>query len=296
MAREPGDLLVKITKGELQHGRFIIPYRVYGEADKVLVCVSGAQQTMAVWKPVVCYFSSEYSVVVFDSPGQGRSRLLYGAPVISLDEQVEALHAVISATHRYTPLHLAAASWGTMVASAYAARHPGTVEKMVLASFGVKPSQAMLEVINEGQKLYKQDRGPEIAHLMIQRFGSQIPPSYQRRIIEQFRHMTEEQFQCFYAHCDFVQGAGHIKNFVDLQNIKAKTLIINGEHDTILDLEDVSFAMDRIPNCEARIVPGVGHFLHFEREGILPIYKEFLLNGNGSAGTRSPSPELCEPR
>ena len=287
---------MKITKGELQQGRFMIPYRVYGEADKLLVCVSGAQQTMAVWKPVVSYFASEYSVVVFDSPGQGRSRLLYGAPAVTLDEQVEALHAVISATRRYAPLHLAAASWGTMVASAYAARHPGAVEKMVLASFGVKPSQAMLEVITEGQKLYNEKRGPEIAHLMIQRFGSQIPPSYQRRIIEQFRHMTEEQFLCFYAHCDFVQSAGHIKNFVDLHSIKAKTLIINGEHDTILDLEDISFAMARIPNCEARIVPGVGHFLHFEREGILPIYREFLLNGNGSAGTRSPSRELCGPR
>lgn len=267
---------MKIVKGELQEGRFVIPYRVYGEADKLLLCVSGAQQTMAVWKPVVSYFSREYSIVVFDSPGQGRSRLLYGPPAITLDEQVDVLHAVIRKTHGYAPLHLAAASWGTIVAAAYAARHPGAVEKMVLASFGVKPSQAMLDVIREGQRLYDQGRGPEIAVLMIQRFGSQIPHTYQRRIIEQFQHMSPEQFQCFYAHCDFVRETGHIDRFVDLQNIKANTLIINGDHDTILDLEDVSFARSLIPNCEVQVVSGAGHFLHFEREDILDVYKEFL--------------------
>ena len=267
---------MKIVKGEIQEGRFVIPYRVYGESDRLLLCVSGAQQTMAVWKPVVSYFSREYSIVVFDTPGQGRSRILYGSPAITLDEQVDVLHAIVRKTYGYAPLHLAAASWGTIVASAYAARHPGSVEKMILASFGVKPSAAMLDVIRAGQKLYDQGRGPEIALLMIQRFGGQIPEAYQRRIVEQFRQMSQEQFESFYAHCDFVRDTGHIDRFVDLGNIKAHTLIINGDHDTILDLEDVSFARSKIPSCEVQIVPGAGHFLHFEREEILDVYKEFL--------------------
>ena len=268
---------MKIRKGSVQLERFVVPYRVYGEADKTLVCVSGAQQTMAVWKSVISSFVKDYAIVVFDSPGQGRSKLLSGQPAISLDEQVAVLHSIVRDTHNYEPVHLAASSWGTIVAAAYAARYPATVDKMILGSFGVKPSKTMLEVIKEGQQLYDENKGPEIAHLMIERFGQFIPVSYKTRIIEQFRHMTREQFLSFYAHCEFVENARHISNFVNLKDIKAHTLIVNGEHDTILDLEDGAFASSQIPNCEVTIVPGAGHFLHFEQEDILEIYKEFLL-------------------
>ena len=162
------------------------------------------------------------------------------------------------------------------MAAAYAARYPAAVDKMILGSFGVKPSKTMLEVIKEGQKLFDENKGPEIGDLMIKRFGQFIPDSYRSRIVEQFRQMTREQFLSFYSHCEFVENARHISNFVDLQSIKARTLIVNGENDTILDLEDMAVASAQIPNCEVKIVPEAGHFLHFEREEILEIYKEFL--------------------
>jgi hypothetical protein len=43
-----------------------------------------------------------------------------------------------------------------------------------------------------------------------------------------------------------------------------------------MDLEDVRVASEQIPNCETRIIEGVGHFLHNERKDILGIYKDFL--------------------
>ncbi len=281
---------MKITKGELQEGRFLVPYRVYGGGDRVLVCVSGAQQTMAVWRSFSSYFCKNYSVVVFDSPGQGRSQILSGSSTISLDEQVTALHSIISTIHGYGPVYLAAASWGTIVAAAYAARYPTVVEKLILGSFGVKPSQTMLEVIQEGRRLYNENRAPDIGYMMIERFGQQIPDAYKKRIVEQFRHMSQRQLDSFYAHCDMVENGRHISRFVDLQNIKAYTLIVNGDNDTILDLEDAGYASSQIQNCEVRIVPGAGHFLHFEQGDILDIYDEFLSRQYSSKG--SPSPVL----
>lgn len=267
---------MKIRKGSVRLDRFVVPYRVYGEVEKTLVCVSGAQQTMAVWRSFISYFVKDYSLVVYDTPGQGRSPILSGPPAVSLDEQVEALHHIVRETHQYEPVHFAAASWGTIVAAAYAARYPAAVDKLILGSFGVKPSKTMLEVIREGKQLYDENKGPEIAHLMIEKFGQYIPDSYKTRIIEQFRQMSRDQLLSFYAHCEFVENARHINHFIDLRNIKAHTLIVNGEHDTILDLEDAAFASAQIPHCEATIVPGAGHFLHFEQEDILAIYKEFL--------------------
>ena len=267
---------MRVTKDELKEGRFVVPYRVYGNAHQVLVCVSGAQQTMAVWLSVVRYFSPDYTVVIFDLPGQGRSRTLSGPPGASLEEQVAVLDRVISVTRNNGQINLAAASWGTVVAASYAAQHPGASDKLILASFGLKPSDALLEVIKDGQKLVDTNNGQRLGHLIIERFGQDIPDTYKHRIIEQFSNMGTDQLMAFYAHSESVENARHIRDYVDLRNIRAKTLIVNGEHDTILDLRDGEFAATQIPRCQLKIVPGAGHFLHFEREDILEIYKEFL--------------------
>ena len=83
---------MKIVKGELELGRFLVPYRIYGEAEKTIICISGAKQTMAAWRSFVSHFVDDYSVVVFDLPGQGRATILSGPPGISFDEQVDVLH------------------------------------------------------------------------------------------------------------------------------------------------------------------------------------------------------------
>jgi len=268
---------MKIKKGEIKEGRFLVPYRVYGDRDKMLVSVSGAMQTMAVWRSLVSFFASDYSIVVFDFPGQGRAQILSGPPAVSLEEQIAILRCVVDETRPSSdPLIIAAASWGTVVAAAFAAQHPGASDKLVLASFGLKPSKALLEVIRDGQQLVDTNNGQRLGHLIIERFGQHIPDTYKNRIIDQFSNMGKDQLMAFYAHSESVENARHIRDYVDLRNIRAETLIVNGEHDTILDLRDGEFAATQIPRCQLKIVPGAGHFLHFEREDILEIYKEFL--------------------
>ena len=265
-----------ISKGEILHGRFGVAYRVYGTAAQTMVCVSGVQQTMAVWRSLIAYFSRQYSIVIFDMPGVGRSRMLTGALEASIDEQVELLDRVIGETRRPGPLTLVGCSWGTMVVAAYAARYPSAVDKLVLASFGVKPSKRMLELIRDGQALYERGENGKAAELIIAGFGQNISNTYKRQIVEQFRRMTPDQARTFYNHCEFVERVHDIAEYVALDRITAPTLIINGANDEILDLEDLETATARIPNCQTRVVEDVGHFLHFERPEILGIYAEFL--------------------
>jgi len=267
---------MKIIKGELAIGRFLVPYRIYGEAAQTIVCISGAKQTMAAWRSFITHFASDHSVVVFDLPGQGRATILAGAPGVSVDEQVDVLHGVIQATNGNGAVYLAAASWGTIISAALAARHPELVDKMILGSFGSKPSKAVVEVIKAGQKLFDENRTDEIAPLMIEKFGQHIPECHKKQMIEQFRVMSREQFLSFYEHCVFVEQATDISEFVDLSNITASTLMISGEYDAILDIDDVAAASLQIADCEFRMVPGAGHFLHWENAEILHTYREFL--------------------
>jgi pimeloyl-ACP methyl ester carboxylesterase len=195
---------------------------------------------------------------------------------VSLDEQVACLHEVIRTTHDSDTLHILGASWGTIVVAAYAARYPDVPHKLILGSFGLKPSGEMLSVIQRGRALYECDRGRDAAHLIIERFGQQISDGHKDRIVSQFRGMRADQLRCFYEHCDFVQNIGHINELVELSRIKAQTLVINGGNDTILSARDLELAAAQIPLCETRIVEDAGHFLHFEQPDILHIYEAFL--------------------
>ncbi len=267
---------MKTVKGELELGRFLIPYRIYGEAEKTIVCISGAKQTMAAWRSFVRHFIHEYSVVVFDLPGQGRATILSGAAGITFDEQVDVLHNIVKETNRNGSVILAAASWGTIISAALAARHPELVDKMILGSFGAKPSKAVIEVIRAGQKLFNANKTDDIAPLMIEKFGQHIPDTHKKQMIEQFRGMSREQFLSFYEHCEFVEQASDIGDFVELDKITASTLIVSGEYDAILDPSDIKKASTRIPDCEFKMIPGAGHFLHWEQADILHTYSEFL--------------------
>lgn len=267
---------MKVEKGELTSGRFRIPYRIYGDQPNTIVCISGAKQTMAAWRSFVSHFVQGYSVVVFDLPGQGRAVICEGSPAVEFSEQQQVLLDVISTAKRGGNVTLAAASWGTIVAAAVASSHPQLVDKMILGSFGVSTNQAILEVIREGQRLFDEGRTDEIAPLMINTFGQQVPDSQKRQIIEQFSSMSEEDFLSFYAHCSFVKQSQSIESFIDLASIKAKTLIICGEHDVILDHDGIRQASLRIPHCVYKLIPDAGHFLHWEKPAILDTYSEFL--------------------
>ncbi|MGD9765775.1 MAG: alpha/beta fold hydrolase [Candidatus Binatia bacterium] len=265
-----------IAKGEIRHGRFRVAYRAYGNAAQTMVCVSGVQQTMAVWRSLIAYFRGQYSIVIFDLPGVGRSRVLSGALEASIDEQVGILNRIIELTRRPGPLTLVGCSWGTMVVAAYAARYPSAVDKLVLASFGVRPSKRMLELIRDGQAFYERGENGKAAELIIDGFGQNISDTYKRQIIEQFKRMSPDQARTFYNHCEFVEGVQDIAEYVALDRITAPTLIINGANDEILDRADLETATTRIRNCQTRVVEDAGHFLHFERPEILDIYAEFL--------------------
>jgi pimeloyl-ACP methyl ester carboxylesterase len=267
---------MKVIKGDIQMERFSIPYRIYGDAKPTIVCISGAKQTMAAWRSFVSHFVSDYSVVVFDLPGQGRAKILTGSPAVSFEEQQQVLLDIIQATRRKDTVTLAGASWGTIVSAAVAAKHPKLIDKLILGSFGVRPNQNILDVISHGKQLFETGRSDEIAPFMIKSFGQFIPEIQKKQMLEQFSSMSREEFLSFHAHCGFVEQALHLEELIDLSNIAAKTLIVNGEYDTILDNTDIQDISKRIPNCVFKLIPKAGHFLHWERPEILNTYSDFL--------------------
>ncbi|MCZ6710979.1 MAG: alpha/beta hydrolase [Gammaproteobacteria bacterium] len=274
---------MKTVKGILDLDRFEIPYRKYGNSDDMLMCVSGALQTMAIWHTVIRRFTDRFTVVIFDMPGVGRSKIKYGSVHITVQEQLESLHGLIKETHRGGELTLAASSWGTAIASAYASLRPELVQQMVLCSFGLKPNAVMQEIVRRAHLIYQRGDYASGAGLILDMFGGQIGESYKRQIIAQFEQLNKANAEAFCEHCSNILKMGRLDDAIDLTRIKARTLIVNGANDTIIDPEDMYVAQKLIPNCETRMVEGVGHFLHLERPEVLEDYAEFLFAAEPAA-------------
>jgi len=238
--------------------------------------VNGAQQTMAAWRPVVTYFSRDYRLLLFDFPGQGRAQIISGSAVVALDEQVEVLHQVLSAQNAPEKSIVAGASWGGVVVAAFASRFPHLVDKIILASFGIRVNEKLVQAIREGQQLNGTATGEQVADVIIKYFGQHLNDTFKKRMYDQFKNIKKEHLENFHAHGQLLKTTKHINEVVDLHSIKAQTLIINGEMDTVMDFDDITLAAAQIENCMVKIVPGVGHFLHNESDDVLSIYRDFL--------------------
>ena len=263
------------TKEVLQTGRFLIPYRNYENKGPQFICVNGVQQSMAMWMTFVARFGHDYRIVLFDFPNQGKGRIISGPSQVSLDEQVEILAAMMDKAGLSRDATLCAASWGGVIAVAFAAKYPHRVKRLILASLGTKPNKKMVETIKQGSGFSIHNRD-QMAYTLIKSFGESLPAKMKESIVNQFCTMKEESLRAFYEHGLFVIASKQLSEIVDLSAIKAKTILLNGEKDTIIDLDDVRLLASQIPDCELRIIKGVGHFLHMENESVLDIYAEIL--------------------
>jgi pimeloyl-ACP methyl ester carboxylesterase len=262
-------------KGTLHVQRFIIPYRIYGTGASSLVFINGVQQSMAMWHSFVRRFSRRYRIILFDYPNQGAGRITEGSSYLSLEDQVDILAAVIDATCAEDQLSVCAASWGGVIALAYAVKHPQRLNSLILASIGTKANQKMIEMITRGLEMPDTDR-LQVAESIIENFGKELPAAMKKRIVGQFQRMDTAAFDAFFQHGSTVLSVRDLSQVVDVGKVQCKTIIVYGENDAIVDLDDVRFLSSQMPHSELRIIKDVGHFLHLERDDLLNVYEDIL--------------------
>jgi pimeloyl-ACP methyl ester carboxylesterase len=242
------------------------------------VCVNAVQQTMAAWRPFISRFGADrrYRLAMFDFPNQGRARVLTGAVEVQLMEQVAILDAVVDRVSPYAPVAITGGSWGAVIAATYAATHSSRVASLILGSFQTKSNLRLRAITERGMALIDRADLDGLGRLFVEGFGGRMPESRQHRLLQQFRRLGPEQLRQILVQGRVLLECGDIFAFADLAAIRARTLIVNGAADPIVDVEDALEAAARIADSEVRLLPGVGHFLHVEQPDIMDIYCDFL--------------------
>ena len=271
------------VKDVITTGRFEIPYRLYENDGPHLICLNGIQQSMAMWQGFVARFAPDYRIVLFNFPAQGNGRALSGPTRASLKEEVEILYDVMQKTGVNQDVSFCTASWGGVIALAFAAQHPYAVKRLLLGSIGTRPNKKMIEIIQEGLSIGTDNREQFAEHL-IQSFGENLPESIKKKIGAQFRTLSEANLQAFCEHGLKVISAQKLSDHINFKNIAVETIVIRGEDDVIVDLDDVMFLSSQIPNCKLKVIKNVGHFLHLESDVALDVYQELLSNGVKHSG------------
>jgi pimeloyl-ACP methyl ester carboxylesterase len=244
----------------------------------VLICVNGMQQTMAMWRSVLKRMAGTgYRTVLFDFPNQGRAAELnrHVTSSLSVPQQVEILAAVADHVSPRQPVALLGGSWGALIAAAYAAAHPGRVSRLVLGSFQTRPNEKLRQVARDGRALVEAGRGAELGELFVAEFGAGMDAVRQNAIEAQLRTLGPEQYRQMYDQAKLLVDDFDFESMVDLQRIDARTLIVNGEADPIVDCTKTPRTAARFRSASFEIVPA-GHFLHFERPEIVDTYATFL--------------------
>jgi len=229
-------------------------YETYGKGP-VLVLLHGGAGSGAQFARQIPFFAPHYRLVVPDACAQGRTSdrpgpLTYHA----MAEDVKALLDVLHVRH----CDVVGWSDGGIVGLDLAMRHPALVQHLVTFGANYEPDGLSAEDVAWNQTAKPAD------------LGAAVREAYQRVAPDP-------------AHFDIAMGKvldlwrdePHYTR-EDLARIRARTLIVAGEHDLVRPEHTESLA-EAIPNAQLWIVPGQNHGVMIDdADEVNPRVLEFL--------------------
>jgi len=264
MAREPGWYMnvtpsLPLKEETLKVEGLEIFYRTGGSGAPLLL-LSGFTQTGHLWYPFLDELGKEYTVIVPDLPGHGRSTAFSGR--FSHRKTAEILFGLLDklGLDRCRGMGL---SSGATILIFMALQQPARIEAMVLISSAHR-------WMKQGREPFRDIRWETIRPGWRESLLRQHPggEAQSRALIDEVRAMVD-------SYEDFDTSPEH------LSTITARTLVAYGDRDRLDPVEEAVEAYRAIPNAALWVVPGRGHGVGMleDPEGFLKVVMAFLREG-----------------
>ena len=257
-------------------------YESEGDGEPV-VLIPGFAAGRWIWFKQTSELARRFRVIVFDPRGVSASDKPEGAQTISLlaDDVAHLLETI-----GMESAHIVGASFGGFVAQEFALKYPAMTRKLVLCctSFGgpnhVQPAPDTLDAMASTKGLNSEERMR--ANLLL----AFTPEYVQQEVMEVDRivHLRATNEVPEHIYLSQLQAAMSFNAETRLAGIKSKTLVLSGDTDVIVPVENSHNLAAKIPGAELRIVAGGSHtfFIEQARE-FNQIVSEFLAAGSGDA-------------
>ena len=236
-----------------------IAYERVGDGP-LLVFVHGALEDGRVWQPQIAALADEFTVVVWDEPGAGRSSDMPAN--FGLADYAHCL-AVLIDELALGPAHVAGLSWGGTVVQELYRHHSDLVATLILIDTyaGWKGSLSEEEVrarVNSVRQILAAPAGG---------FDSTLPGLFAGDPPVQFLSLLEEMAADVRPQC--MQTALRVMAAADqrdlLPRIAVPTLLIWGELDARSPLSVARQFEQAIDGAQLIVLPGAGHMSNLEQ-------------------------------
>jgi len=238
-------------------------YEIEGDGEPV-VLIPGFAAGRWIWFKQTVALSRSFRVIIFDPRGVSASDKPEGPQTISL---LAGDVAHLLETIGVESAHIVGASFGGFVAQEFALKYPAMTRKLVLCctSFGgpnhVAPSTDTLAALASTKGLNSEERMR--ANLLLA-----FTPEYVRREVgevDRIVHLRATNEVPEHIYLSQLQAAMSFNAESRLDQITSPTLVLSGDADVIVPVQNSRNLAAMIPGAELKIVAGGSHTFFIEQ-------------------------------
>ena len=227
------------------------------KAEQTLILVHGFGANKENWVRFAAYLTDTYHVVAVDLPGHGESikdlSLRY-----DIDDQVRYLNEIL-AQLKINRFHIAGNSMGGAISSLYAATYPDQVQSVVLFNPG-----GVYDYESELHQQLRQGNNPLIVETAddfdrLMDFALEKKPFIPWPITSVLAERAVKNKPINDKIFQDIRGEHKYVFKEELRKIKAPTLILWGDKDRVINVQNADIFESLIPNSRKTILDGIGH-------------------------------------
>jgi pimeloyl-ACP methyl ester carboxylesterase len=242
-----------------------------------LVLIQGMGLDRLGWEPVLRRLRRHFRLVLVDNRGSGHSDRPAGSFAVA-DMAGDIVSVLDAAGIRRA--HVMGASLGGMVAQELAIRHPERVDGLVLACTAPgwpfaypMPAASVRLIVTTGRMTAEAARRRHTENALSARTVRQRPELVNRLLELQGSRPADRRALSAQAAAG-ARYAGRLRQ----ARIQARTLVLHGGADTVVDPRNGRLLADRIPGAQLMTFPELGHLLFWEDpDGFADAAASFLL-------------------